>query len=109
MFLTPWAAYRKCLECHLGLVSQDSPKCTFLAHSVTDGWFIFYFFILLQILFPFRLLQNIEQSSLCSTAGPCWLSILNIAVCTCQPDGWFRMKIKETVHLSSFCVQSSFL
>ena len=27
--------------------------------------------ILFQILFPFRLLHNIEQSSLC----PCWLSI----------------------------------
>ena len=40
--------------------------------------------LLFQILFPIRLLQNIEQSSLCYTVGPCWLSILNIAVCTCQ-------------------------
>ena len=40
--------------------------------------------ILFQIFFPFRLLQNIEQSSLCCTVGLCWLSILNIAVCTCQ-------------------------
>ena len=40
--------------------------------------------ILFQILFPIRLLQNIEQGSLCYTVGPCWLSILNIAVCTCQ-------------------------
>ena len=40
--------------------------------------------ILFQILFPFRLLQNIEQSSVCYTVGPCWLSNLNIAVCTCQ-------------------------
>ena len=39
--------------------------------------------ILFQILFPFRLLQNIEQSSLCYTVGPCLLSVLNIAVCTC--------------------------
>ena len=31
--------------------------------------------ILFQILFPRRLLQNIEQSSLCYTVGPCWLSI----------------------------------
>ena len=30
------------------------------------------------------LLQNIEQHSLCYTVGLCWLSILNIAVCTCQ-------------------------
>ena len=38
--------------------------------------------ILFPILFPFTLLHNIEQSSLCYTVGPCWLSILNIAVCT---------------------------
>ena len=40
--------------------------------------------ILFQMLFPFRLLQNIEQCSLCYAVGHCWLSILNIAVCTCQ-------------------------
>ena len=40
--------------------------------------------ILFQVLFPFRLLHSIEQSSLCYTVGLCWLSILNIAVCTCQ-------------------------
>ena len=38
--------------------------------------------ILFQILFLFRLLHNTEQSFLCYTVGPCWLSILNIAVCT---------------------------
>ena len=32
---------------------------------------------------PTRLPCNIEQSPLCSTAGPCCLSILNVAVCTC--------------------------
>ena len=37
--------------------------------------------ILFQILFSFKLLHNIEQSSLCYTVGP-WLSILNIVVCT---------------------------
>ena len=36
--------------------------------------------ILFQVLFPFRLLQNIEQSSLCYTVGPCWLSILNLCI-----------------------------
>ena len=30
-----------------------------------------------------RLPHNIEQSSLCYTVDPCWLSILNIAVWTC--------------------------
>ena len=40
--------------------------------------------VLFQIFFPFRLLHNIEQSSLCYIVGPCWLSILNIALCTCH-------------------------
>ena len=31
--------------------------------------------LLFQILFPFRLLQDIEQSSLCYTVGLCWLSV----------------------------------
>ena len=35
-----------------------------------------------QIPLPSRLPHNIEQSSLCYTIGPCWLSILNIAECT---------------------------
>ena len=34
--------------------------------------------------FPFRLLHNIEQRALCYTVGPCWVSLLNIVVCTCQ-------------------------
>ena len=29
-----------------------------------------------------RLPHSIEQSSMCCTVGPCWLSVLNIAVCT---------------------------
>ena len=40
--------------------------------------------ILFQTLFSFGLLQSIRQSSLCYIVGPCWLSILNIVVCTCQ-------------------------
>ena len=50
-------------------------------------WFICmytYTFIRFQILFPCKLSQNIEQSSLCYTVGPCWLSILCIVVCICQ-------------------------
>ena len=36
--------------------------------------------VLFLILFPFRLLHDIEQSApVCSTVGLCWLSILNIA------------------------------
>ena len=50
----------------------------------SDSVIHIYVSILFQILFPFKLLHNIEQSSLCYTVGPCWLSILNIAACTCQ-------------------------
>ena len=39
--------------------------------------------ILLQTPVPSRLPHNSEQSSLCYTVGPCWLSIYSIAVCTC--------------------------
>ena len=39
--------------------------------------------ILFQILFHYRILQNIEYSSLCYIVGPCWLSILCIVVCIC--------------------------
>ena len=50
----------------------------------SDSVIHIYVSILFQILFPFRLFQKIERSSLCDTVDPCWLSILNIAVCTCQ-------------------------
>ena len=50
----------------------------------SDSVIHIYVSILFQILFPFSLLQSIEQSSLCYTVGPCWLSIFNIAVYTCQ-------------------------
>ena len=47
------------------------------------------------ILFPFRLLQNIEQSSLCYMVDLCWLPSLNITVYTCQ----FQMPISIPIHL----------
>ena len=37
-----------------------------------------------EILFPFRLLHNIEQSLLFYTVDPSWLLILNLAVYACQ-------------------------
>ena len=46
----------------------------------SDSFIHIHVSILFQILFPFSLLYNIEQSSLCYTVGPCWLSILRIAV-----------------------------
>ena len=36
---------------------------------------------ILQVLFPYRLLPNTGQSSLCYTVDPCWLSVLCIAAC----------------------------
>ena len=39
---------------------------------------------LLQTPLSSKLPHNIAHSSLCYIVGPCWLSILNIAVCTCQ-------------------------
>ena len=36
-----------------------------------------------QTLLPSRLPHDIEQSSLCWPAGPCWFSMLNPAVCPC--------------------------
>ena len=37
-------------------------------------------YMLFQIFFPYRLLQNIKYSSLCYILSPCWLSTLYIAV-----------------------------
>ena len=39
--------------------------------------------ILPQTPFPPRLQHSVEQVSMCSMVGPCWLSIVNMAVCTC--------------------------
>ena len=45
-----------------------------LVFSVQQSDSLIYVSILFQILFPFRLLENIKQSSLCYTVGPCWAS-----------------------------------
>ena len=34
-----------------------------------------------QIIFPYRVLQTIENSFLCSTISPCWLSVLYVVMC----------------------------
>ena len=49
-----------------------------------------YISILFQILFPYRLLQNIEYSSLCYTVAPCWLSI--------------SVKFEKTKPLVTYCL-----
>ena len=50
----------------------------------SDSIILIHVSVLFQILFPVRLLCNVEQSSLCYAMDPCWLPILNITVCTCQ-------------------------
>ena len=44
---------------------------------------VIHIFILFQVLFSYRLSQNIEQTYLCYIVDPCWLSILYIEVCIC--------------------------
>ena len=44
----------------------------------SDSVLYIHIFILFQIIFPVRLLQDIEQSSLCYTVGCSWLSILKL-------------------------------
>ena len=60
--------------------------CWFQVHSTATHLHIHVstrFQFLSPIIFPFTLLHNIEQSSLYYIVGPCWLSMLHIAVCTC--------------------------
>ena len=52
--------------------------------------------VLFQILFPIRLLQNIEQSSLCYAVGPCWLPVLTITV----QFQWIKMCSTPLHHVS---------
>ena len=40
--------------------------------------------IIFQKCSPFTLLHNTDRVQFCYTVWACWLSILNIAVCTCQ-------------------------
>ena len=51
-------------------------RCTW-----SDSVIHMHIFTLSQILFPCRLIQNIEYCFLCYTEGPYWLSVLCIIVC----------------------------
>ena len=44
-----------------------------------------------------RLPHSIKQSSMCYTVGPCWLSILNIAVCTCPSQAGLSVQFSRSV------------
>ena len=65
--------------------------------------------ILPQAPLPSRLPHNIEQSSLCYTVGPCWLSILNTAVCTCPSQTPYLFPSPSSfTTLNSFSESESF-
>lgn len=51
-------------------------------------------YILIQIVFPLGLLQNIELSSLCYTLGPCWLPVLYMIMCN---GVYFSLQSKESL------------
>ena len=63
--------------------------CSFQVYSKAIQLYTYMYLFFFQFLSylgednKISLLQDIEQSSLCYTVGPCWLSILNTAVCTC--------------------------
>ena len=63
---------------YIGVADQQAVLVSGIQQS--DSVIHMYVSILFQILFPFRLLYNIELSSLCYIVGPYWLSILNIVV-----------------------------
>ena len=69
-----------------GVQPSDSVLCVYIyiyIYIYVCVYIYIYIYIPFQILFPYRLLQNIEHSSLCYTVGPCWLSIFYIVVCIC--------------------------
>jgi len=88
--------FRYCLH-HL-LVMCDPGQVLFLLFLLKYSWFticvisgvcskmiqIYIFFF--NILFHYRLLQDIEYRSLCYRVGLCWLPILYIVVCVFQPQ-----------------------
>ena len=66
-------------------VTQSRTRLKWLSSSSSS---IYIVLLLPQTPLPSRLPHNnlvclSEQSSLCCTVGPCWLSILNMAECTC--------------------------
>ena len=56
------------------------------------------------ILFPFRLLWNIDCGSLCCTVGPCWLSTLYMWVCVCAC--WVASVMSSSLHLGTVVCQA---
>ena len=78
-------------------LEQDHMGQQLVSDVTAEGDFIIHVSVLFQILFPFRLLQSIEQSSLCYTVGLCWISILNIALCIFQSQT-FNLSLPHPQH-----------
>ena len=55
---------------------------------------------------PFHPDCHIQQSCLCYTVGPCWLSILNIAVCTCPSQTLYPFPLSFPSTIVSLLSQS---
>ena len=69
--------------------------CWFQVYSKVNQLYTYPLFF--QIIFPYWSLQSIEQNSLCFTVGPYQLSILYIAVWTCQfPSPYFGASVIKT-------------
>ena len=49
-------------------------------HTQIYNWIYREYIYSFQIIFPYRLLQNIEYSSLCYRVGSCWLSISHMVM-----------------------------
>ena len=65
-----------------------------------DFIYIYIYLFLFKLFFPFSLIEHIfEQSSLCYTIGPYWLSTLNIVVCKCQSQT-LNLSLLKNLHQS---------
>ena len=54
---------------------------------------------------PSRLPHNTRQNSMCCTIASCWLSILNIAVCTCwSQTPYLSPHFPPSNHVCSLCL-----
>ena len=62
----------------------DLQCCVSFRCTTVNQLYIYIYPLFFQILFPYRSLQSIEQSSLCYTVGPYLLSVSFIVVCICQ-------------------------
>ena len=73
------------------MLVSDTQKCDSVIHILIHAS------ILLQVIFPFRLLHNNEQSSLCYIVAPyllikCCGQFYNIGDCYYSNQLWFRMQ-----------------